>query len=80
MLHHIKELVELENSINFDDNKKIGIILTDNDLEKMLEQKNTTIKTIYLGHNVILDNTALSFFEKKDITIINIPQYYYEED
>ena len=81
LLKHIKELVELENAINFDGNTKLDILLTEDEVEKFLGKvaKLQTVRTIYLGHDV-----ALTFEQQKVLTdngiIVNvIPEYYYKE-
>lgn len=90
LLLHVRELVELENAVNFAKNKKIAIVLTDEELEKfikkiagssptMTKEADSTIQTLYLGHDVLLDKEQKSLFKKNGIKIKIIPQYYYPE-
>ena len=53
LLKHIKELVELENAINFDNNQSIAIMLTEEELDEFTQNIPAECKTIYLGHNVL---------------------------
>ena len=83
LLLHIRELVELENGINFTNNSEIAIILTDSEMEKFVEdnkkKKIIDVKKIYRGHNVLLSNTQATFLKKHNIKINVIPDYYYQE-
>ena len=83
LLLHIRELVELENGINFSNNSKIAIILTDSEMENFVEEnkkkKSIDVKKIYRGHNVLLSNAQATFLKKHNIKINVIPDYYYQE-
>ncbi len=82
LLLHIRELVELENGINFSNNSEIAIILTDSEMEKFVEDNKKEpigVKKIYRGHNVLLSNTQATFLKKHNIKINVIPDYYYQE-
>ncbi len=81
LLKHIRELVELENGINFVGNDEIAILLTEEELDKFaatLDEK-TKCKTIYLGHDVLTSETQEKIFKKYNITVNVIPDYYYRE-
>lgn len=83
LLFHIRELVELENGINFSNNSEIAIILTDSEMEKFVEDnkknKSLDVKKIYRGHNVLLSNAQATFLKKHNIKVNVIPDYYYQE-
>ncbi|MBR6125137.1 site-specific DNA-methyltransferase [Candidatus Saccharibacteria bacterium] len=83
LLLHIRELVELENGINFSNNTEIAIILTDSEMEQFVEEnkkkKSIDIKKIYRGHNVLLLSSQAAFLKKHNIKINVIPDYYYQE-
>lgn len=79
LLKHIKELVELENAINFNGNDEIAIILTEKELDEFASAIPVNCKTIYLGHDVLPTETQEKIFKKNDITINIIPDYYYRE-
>jgi len=83
LLLHVRELVELENAVNFEGNSKISIILTEDELEdfckNMVSTGASTIETLYLGHDVLLGKEQREILKKKGISIKIIPQYYYPE-
>lgn len=79
LLKHIRELVELENGINFAGNEEIAILLTEEELDAFTSSitETTKCKTIYLGHDVLTNAAQEKLFKKYDITINVIPDYYY---
>ena len=79
LLKHIKELVELENGINFDGNKELAIILTEEDLDNFTNNITDECKIIYLGHNVLPTEEQEELFKKHEIKINIIPDYYYRD-
>lgn len=81
LLLHIKELVELENGLDFDGNKKVAICLTDEDLQDFVNSlaDSTTYKVIYVGHDVFVTPEIESKLNSLDIKINIIPDYYYGE-
>lgn len=79
LLLHIRELVELENGINFKGNSEIAIILTDEELEEFINSNNDNCKTIYLGHEVLPTGEQLDVINSRKIKINIIPDYYYGE-
>ncbi|MEH7436732.1 site-specific DNA-methyltransferase, partial [Neobacillus drentensis] len=81
LLQHVRELVELENAIDFTSNKEIGIILTDEELEKFVQnfEQSKNCKVIYLGHDVLPNNQQETLFKKHKIKVNIIPDYYYRE-
>ncbi len=79
LLKHVKELVELENAINFNGNDKIAIILTEEELDNFANAIPETCKTVYLGHDVLPNVAQEKIFKKNGITINVIPDYYYRD-
>ena len=79
LLKHIRELVELENGINFNGNDEIAIILTEQELDNFTAEFSTSCKTIYLGHDVLPNESQEQIFKNCGITINIIPDYYYRE-
>lgn len=81
LLLHIKELVELENAINFKDNNQIAIVLTDEELESFINvvKENNTYKSIYLGNDVLPNAEQESILEANGIKVNIIPDYYYKD-
>lgn len=79
LLKHIKELVELENGINFDGNKELAIILTEEELDNFTNNISSVCKTIYLGHDVLPTEEQEDLFKKHKIKVNIIPDYYYRD-
>lgn len=81
LLLHIKELVELENGLDFDGNNKVAICLTDEDLQEYaaILDDNTTYKSVYVGHDVFVTPEIESKLNSLGIKINIIPDYYYGE-
>ena len=78
LLLHIRELVELENGINFNGNSDIAIVLTDEEMEKFVAENNTA-KILYRGHDVLLSAEQEAFLHSHNIQVNVIPDYYYNE-
>ncbi len=78
LLLHIRELVELENGINFNGNSDIAIVLTDEEMEKFVAENNTA-KILYRGHDVLLSAEQEAFLHSHNIQVNVIPDYYYKE-
>ncbi len=79
LLKHIKELVELENAINFEKNMEIIIILTEKDLDEFTLHIPSECKTIYLGFNVLPTEEQENLLKSYNIKINTIPNYYYSD-
>ena len=81
LLLHIKELVELENGLDFDSNKKVAICLTDEDLREYANTLTspTTYRAVYVGHDVFVTPEIESKLNSLGIKINIIPDYYYGE-
>ena len=81
LLKHIRELVELENAIDFRTDSTIAIAVTDKEFEKFVasDKKMDGKKALYVGHDVLIGKTARQKLERRGIEIRVIPQYYYSE-
>lgn len=80
LLLHIKELVELENAIDFETSNEIKIVLNDGEADSIINSAmDPSIKIVYLGHDVLLSCEQEQLLIKKNITKITIPEYYYSE-
>jgi len=81
LLEHIRELVELENAINFTGNEKIAIVLTDEDLAEFVAsiKKHKNCRKLYRAHNVLVSGKQREALKNAKIKIIVIPDYYYGE-
>lgn len=81
LLLHIRELVELENGINFTDNAEIAIVLTDEELDEFIENISChkKCKKLYVGHDVLFDAKQAQTLKNRKISVNIIPDYYYKE-
>ena len=81
LLKHIRELVELENAIDFKTDSAIAITVTDKEFEKFVsnEKMMDGKKALYVGHDVLIGRSARLKLERRGIEIRIIPQYYYSE-
>lgn len=81
LLKHIRELVELENGINFIGNVEIAIVLTDEELDDFTNNvdKYTACKKLYMGHDLLPDEEQERIIKENDIEINIIPDYYYKD-
>lgn len=79
LLLHIRELVELENGINFNGNNEIAIVLTDDEMEHFVKEKNDGVKVLYHGHDVLLSGEQEEYLKVHNIKVNVIPDYYYQE-
>ena len=84
LLLHIRELVELENAIDFKNDNTVAIVLSDEELEKFIENLKKTqgadcVKTLYMGHDVLASSEQERLLKNHGITINIVPDYYYRE-
>lgn len=77
LLKHIRELVELENAINFTGNAEIAIVLTEEELDDFISHIDEKCKKLYLGHDILMDAQQAQILKDRKITINIIPDYYY---
>ena len=79
LLLHIRELVELENGINFNGDNEIAIVLTDEEMEQFVAKEGNATKILYRGHDVLLSAEQEEYLKAKGIQVNVIPDYYYNE-
>ena len=77
-MDHIRELIELEYALEIDDRKYI--ILTDEDklYEVISEIKNSG--KLFIKSGIFLTRNHQRLLEEKDVSIIEIPEYYFREE
>lgn len=75
LLEHIKEMVQLENAINIDD--KHILILDEEDADEILTNDLSDNVQIYIASDVLLSMEQKQIVLQKNITINNIPDYYF---
>lgn len=83
LLLHIRELVELENGINFNGDAEIAIVLTDAEMENFVADGRRDVarrvSTLYRGHDVLMTAEQEALLQEKGIKVNVIPDYYYNE-
>jgi len=81
LLLHIRELVELENGINFTDNTKIAIVLTEQEVADFIANIDAfkNCRKLYMGHDVLLSGEQGQLLKDHRIKVNIIPDYYYRE-
>ena len=79
LLLHIRELVELENGINFNGNAEIAIVLTEKEVDDFTQNIPETCTAIYVGHDVLPTEEQEKIFAKRKIKVNVIPEYYYRD-
>lgn len=79
LLSHIRELVELENGMNFTGNDEIGIVLTEEELDEFIANTDAFAKCrkLYMGHDLLPSSEQEDALKKNGIEISIIPDYYY---
>ena len=81
LLSHIRELVELENGVNFTDNAEIGIVLTEDELDNFVANADDfeKCKKLYMGHDLLPTEEQEKIIKSYGIEINIIPDYYYRD-
>ena len=81
LLTHIRELVELENGINFTGNAEVGIVLTEDELAEFIANGEAFAKCrkLYMGHDLLPDEEQEKILRSRGIEISIIPDYYYRD-
>ncbi len=81
LLEHVKELVELENAIDFNTNKSVAIVLDDDELTEFVGNiaDYPECKTLYMGHDVLTSYQQEQTIKAHGITINTVPDYYYRD-
>ena len=81
LLLHIRELVELENGVNFTGNAEIGIVLTEDELDNFVANADdfAKCKKLYMGHDLLPTEEQEKIIKSYGIEISIIPDYYYRD-
>lgn len=81
LLMHIRELVEIENGVNYSENVEVGIVLTEEELADFISrlENNAQCRKLYLGHDILMDAQQTQALKNREITINIVPDYYYKE-
>lgn len=81
LLSHIRELVELENGVNFVGNEEIGIVHTEEELDNFVANTDdfAKCKKLYMGHDLLPTEEQEKILKSHGIEISIIPDYYYRD-
>lgn len=81
LLTHIRELVELENGINFTGNAEIAIVLTEEELTDFMAniEAYDKCRKLYMGHDLLPDDEQEQSLADHGIEVNIIPDYYYRD-
>lgn len=81
LLINIKNLIQLENGIEIDDNK-IRVYLNEDELDRFStnEKELEICEKIYISSDILLTSEQENIFENNNIEVYIIPEYYFEEE
>ena len=81
LLGAIRELVELENGVDFAREQGVAIVQTDEELAALLadEARLSACRKLYKGHDVLMGNAQKAALRRAGVEVVEIPQYYYPE-
>ena len=81
LLINIKNLIQLENGIEIDDNK-IRVYLNEDELDKFSTNKNELeiCEKVYISSDILLTSEQENIFENNNIEVYIIPEYYFEDE
>ena len=81
LLINIKNLIQLENGIEIDDNK-IRVYLNEDELDRFsINEKELEIcEKVYISSDILLTSEQENTFENNNIEVYIIPEYYFEDE
>ena len=81
LLINIKNLIQLENGIEIDDNK-IRVYLNEDELDKFSTNENELeiCEKVYISSDILLTSEQENIFENNNIEVYIIPEYYFEDE
>lgn len=81
LLINIKNLIQLENGIEIDDNK-IRVYLVEEELDKFSTNKEEleVCEKVYISSDILLTSEQEEIFENNNIEVYIIPEYYFEDE
>ena len=81
LLINIKNLIQLENGIEIDDNK-IRVYLNEDELDRCStnEEELEICEKVYISSDILLTSEQENIFENNNIEVYIIPEYYFEDE
>lgn len=81
LLINIKNLIQLENGVEVDDNK-IRVYLNEEELDNFSINQNEldTCEKVYISSDILLTSEQETIFKNNNIEVYIIPEYYFEDE
>lgn len=81
LLINIKNLIQLENGIEIDDNK-IRVYLDEDELDKFSKNQNelNICEKVYISSDILLTQVQENIFKNNNVEVYIIPEYYFEDE
>jgi len=81
LLVNIKNLIQLENGIEIDDNK-IRVYLDEDELDKFSKNQSELdiCEKVYISSDILLTSREESILKNNNIEVYIIPEYYFEDE
>ena len=81
LLINIKNLIQLENGIEIDDNK-IRVYLEEDELDKFCKNQTelNICEKIYISSDILLTQMQENIFKNNNVEVYIIPEYYFEDE
>ena len=81
LLINIKNLIQLENGIEIDDNK-IRVYLDEDELDKFSKNQNELdiCEKVYISSDILLTQMQENIFKNNNVEVYIIPEYYFEDE
>ena len=77
-MDHIRELIELEHALEID-GKKYIIISDEDKIDEVISEIKNSGK-LFIKSGIFLTRNHQRLLEEKDVSIIEIPKYYFREE
>lgn len=74
-LQHTKEMIQLENAINIEDENVL--VFDEEDAERIINENLINRQKLYISSNVLLSNEQKTILNDKKIAVFDIPDYYF---
>lgn len=81
LLINIRNLIQLENGIEIDDNN-IRVYLVEDELDKFSKNQNEldACEKVYISSDILLTSKQENIFKNNNIEVYIIPEYYFEDE
>lgn len=80
LLEHISEMVELDFSVDLETCSDIRLVFDEKELDELFADDSISNLTIFVPNYVLLKDEQEYCIEQKNIKIVRIPDYYFEDE